>query len=139
MKPGEELSRQEMADAVRASVEDRLNDASVDKVVRNASSSWTQAGYLSGRVRKRRQVVAATPHAVAYALLLGYLLGIRGNRLFKTLWTEVLDTPEEKLILLAMDAKRLGALNLKHGGGVIEVDFSNILTSEEIRASYGTD
>lgn len=139
MKAGEELSRQAMADAVRNSVDDRLNDASVDKVVRNASSSWAQVGYLSGRVRKHRQAVEGSPHAVAYALLLGYLLGTRGNRLFKTFWTRVLDTTEEKLIFLAMDAKRLGALNLKHGGGVIEVDFSSILTSDEIRDSHGTD
>lgn len=139
MKAGEELSRQTMADAVRNSVEDRLNDASVDKVVRNASSSWTQVGYLSGRVRKHRQAIEVSPYAVAYALLLGYLLGIRGNRLFRTFWTQVLDTTEEKLIFLAMDAKRLGALNLKHGGGVIEVDFASILTPDEIRESHGTD
>lgn len=139
MKAGEELSRQAMADAVRNSVDDRLNYASVDKVVRNASSSWAQVGYLSGRVRKHRQAVEVSPHAVAYALLLGYLLGVRGNRLFRTVWTNVLDTTEERLIFLAMDAKRIGALNMKHGGGVIEVDFSSILTPDEIRDSHGTD
>lgn len=139
LNSGEELSRQAMADAIRASAGERLNDAIVDKVVRNASSTWAQAGHLVGRVRKRRQLVTATPHAVAYALLLGYLLGIRGNRLFRTIWTAVLDTNEEKLIFLAMDAKRLGALNLKHGGGVTEVDFTSVLMPEEIRESHGTD
>ncbi|QDV91801.1 hypothetical protein RAS2_29070 [Phycisphaerae bacterium RAS2] len=136
---GKELGRQALIDAVRLAVDERLNDAIIDKVVRNAASSWTQAGHLAGRVRKLRKHVIPTPHSVAYALLIGYLLGIRGNRLFTTFWASVLDASEEKLIFLAMDAKRLGALNLKHGGGVIEVDFTSILTSDEIRESRGTD
>lgn len=139
LRPDEELGRQQMLDAVRTSVAERLNDAIVEKVVRNASSTWAQSGHLAGRVRKRRQLVTPTPLAVAYALLLGYLLGVRGNRLFRTMWTAVLDTNEEKLIFKAMDAKRLGALNLKQGGGVIEVDFASILTPDEIRDSHGTD
>jgi len=139
LRPDEELGRQPVLDAVRSAVGERLNDANVEKVVRNASSTWAQAGHLVGRVRKCRRLVTPTPVVVAYALLLGYLLGVRGNRLFKSMWIAVLDADEEKLIFLAMDAKRLGALNLKHGGGVIEVDFTSILKPEEIRDSHGTD
>ncbi len=139
LHPKEELARQAMLDAVRTAVDERLNDAIIDKVVRNASSTWTRSGHLTGRVRKQRQLVIPSPHAVAYALLLGYLLGIRGNRLFTTLWSSILDVDEDKLVFLAMDAKRLGALNIKHGGSVIEVDFSAVLTPEEIRKSHGTD
>lgn len=139
MDPGEELGRQAMIDSVREAVGQRLNDAIADKVVRNASSTWAQTGHLEGRVRKVRKTVVATPHSVAYALMLGYLLGFRGNRLFKTLWTAVLDANEERLVFLAMDAKRLGALNLRHGGGVIEVDFASVLAPDEIRMSHGTD
>ena len=45
----------------------RLNDAILDKVARNAGSSWSQSGHLQGRVRKIRLRVdptvgpAATP------------------------------------------------------------------------------
>ena len=139
LRPGEELGRQSMIDSVRGAVGDRLNDAIIDKVVRNAASTWAQSGHLEGRVRKTRTPVSATPRSAAYALLMGYLLGFRGGRLFRTLWTAVLDSNEEQLIFQAMDAKRLGALNLKHGGGVIEVDFVSILTPDEIRESHGTD
>lgn len=139
LNPGEELGRQAMIDSVRDAVGDRLNDSIIDKVVRNASSTWAQSGHLEGRVRKKRMQVSATPHSVAYALLMGYLLGFRGGRLFQTLWTAILDSNEEHLIFLAMDAKRLGALNLKRGGGVIEMDFVSILTPDEIRESHGTD
>ena len=43
MRSGEELSRQKITDAISSAVGDRLNDATLDKVVRNVSSSWSTA------------------------------------------------------------------------------------------------
>lgn len=133
MRPGEELSRQQVIDVLNDSVGNRLNDGTLDKVVRNTSSSWTQSGHLKGRVRKVRRKVRPTPVVTAYALLLGYLLGARGDGLFKTLWTKVLDASLEELIQLALDAKRLGFLDLSYSGGVLEVSIDRMLTEEERR------
>ena len=139
MHSGEELVRQKLTDALRQSVENRLNDSTLDTVVRNTSSSWTQSGHLTGRVRKYRQKVNPTPIVTAYALLLGYILGARGSGLFNTLWAKVLDTPAEKLITLATDAKRLGFLDLSQAGGVVEVSFTRMLTEDERQLIHGTD
>jgi hypothetical protein len=136
---GEELMRQKLIDALRQSVENRLNDSTLDTVVRNISSSWTQSGHLKGRVRKYRQKVNPTPIVTAYALLLGYILGARGSGLFNTLWAKVLDTPAEKLITLATDAKRLGFLDLSQAGGVVEISFIRMLTEDERQLIHGTD
>lgn len=138
MRPGDELSRQSMTEAVVATVGGRLNDSIIDKVVRNASSSWTQSGHLRGRMRKVRQRVSPTPLAVAYSLLLGYLLGLRGQRLFGTLWAKALDSTADNLIFRAMDAKRLGFLDLKQAGNVIDVGFGPVLTLDELRECHGT-
>ena len=54
MRPGEELARQQLTDALRREVRSRLSDSTLDKVVRNAASSWTQSGHFEGRGRKRR-------------------------------------------------------------------------------------
>lgn len=139
MPIGEELARQRMTDAVKEAVGNRLNDNVVDKVVRNASSTWTQSGHLKGRARKTRQAVRPTPLSVAYALFLGYLLGLRGPRLFTTLWAKALDSSVGELVFLAMDAKRLGILDLKQAGDVIEIGFAPVLTPDEMRATYGTN
>ena len=139
MQVGEELARQRMTDAVREAAGNRLNDNTIDKVVRNASSSWTQSGHLKGRARKTRQAVRPTPLSVAYALFIGYLFGLRGQRLFNTLWTEALDSSVDELVFLAMDAKRLGVLDLKQAGEVIEIGFAPILTPDEMRDTYGTN
>lgn len=133
MRPGEELARQQMIDVLKESAGSRLNDRTLDKVVRNASSSWTQSGHLKGRGRKIRQKVKPTPVVTSYAILLGYLLGARGDGLFKTLWTKVLDAPLEELIQMAMAAKRLGLLDLSYAGGVIEVSLDRMLKEEERR------
>jgi len=138
MSAGEELSRQKMTDAIRSAVGGRLNDATLDKVVRNASSSWAQSGHLQGRVRKFRQLVRPTPLSTAYALVLGYLEGLRGGRLFETLWTRVLDTSTAELRNVAAEAKRLSGLDLKAAGDVIEVGFSTVLTPQEIKDSRVT-
>jgi len=139
MNTGEELMRQKMKEALRQSIENRLNNGTLDTVVRNTSSSWTQSGHLAGRMRKYRQKVKPTPIVTAYALVLGYILGARGSGLFNTLWTKVLDTPQEGLISLATDAKRLGFLDLSQAGGVVEVSFTRLLTEDERRLIHGAD
>ena len=136
---GHELGRQAMKDALSGIVEGRLNDATLDKVVRNASSSWTQSGHLRGRGRKIRQRVAATPTAVAYALLTGFALGRRGRLLFETPWAAALDAPLGELVEVAVDARRLGLIDLKQSGRMIDVSFPAMLTGREwelIRGAY---
>ena len=120
---GHEFGRQSVKDALSDAVGERLNDATLDKVVRNASSSWTQSGHLRGRGRKTRQRVESTPAAATYALLLGFALGHRGRLLFETPWAAVLDSSPGELIGVAVHARRLGLLDLKQSGQVIEVSF----------------
>ena len=139
MQAGEELIRQELTDTLRQNVENRLNNGTLNTTVRNISSSWTQSGHLKGRVRKIRQKIAPTPIVTTYALLLGYILGARGNSLFSTFWIKVLDTPSEELISLATDAKRLGFLDLSQAGGVVEVSFTRLLTENERLLIHGTN
>jgi len=131
MRPGEELARQQMTDALSRAVGSRLSENTLDKVVRNAASSWTQSGHLKGRGRKVRQRVFPTPVATAYALLLGYLAGKRGTALFESLWARALDAPVSELQHLAMDARRLGFLDISQSGGVIDVAFSRLLAPDE--------
>jgi len=133
---GHEFARQSMKDALSEAVGDRLNDATLDKVIRNASSSWTQSGHFRGRGRKTRQKVAATPAATAYALLLGFAVGRRGRLLFETPWAAILDAGPDDLIDVAVDAKRLGLLDLKHSGSMIDVSFPGFLNRTVAAATH---
>lgn len=136
---GHEFARQPMKDALSEATGDRLNEETLDKVVRNASSSWTQSGHLRGRGRKVRRRIQATPAAAAYALLLGFAIGRRGRRLFESPWCTVLDAGANELLELAWDAKRLGLLDLKQSGRMMDVAFPAMFTEKEgklIRGSH---
>jgi len=137
MSVGEEIARQRFTDTIREAVEGRLNDATLDKVVRNAASSWTQSGHFDGRSRKKRRQVEPVPVSAAFALALGYMLGLRGHALFDSLFARVLDRDENALTFLVMDAKRLGLLDIKSGGGMTVVSFDAILTEKEKRLIHG--
>ncbi len=133
MEFGEEFSRRQMTDVVQNSAGNRFNGNTLDSVVRNASSSWTQSGHLEGRVHKVRRQVDPTPAATAYALCLGYLLGIRGSGLFKTLFAKVLDRSQQDLIHLAKEAKRLGFIDMSYSGGIVDISIDRLLTEDERR------
>jgi hypothetical protein len=137
MRPGEELARQQMTDALKKAVGSRLSDSTIDKVVRNAAASWTQSGHLKGRGRKVRRSVTPTAASTAYALLLGFLAGARGAALFQTLWAQVFDTPPGELMHLAFDARRLGFLDMSQSGGVIDLAFSRLLAADERHPAHG--
>jgi hypothetical protein len=134
---GSELGRQAVTDAVLAATEGRLKISVVDKVVRNASSSWTQSGHLEGRARKFRRQVAPNPPGVAFALALGFLTGQRGRRLFETEWMAIFDGSFEAKLEAAAEAKRVGWLDLRFGGEVVEVGFPGLLTTWEEELSRG--
>lgn len=129
MHPGEELARQQLTDAIDRAVRGRLNESTLDKVVRNTASSWTQSGHLKGRGRKIRQRVSPTAVTASFALLIGYLAGKRGAALFETFWASILDASPAELTELAVDARRMGFLDMSHAGGVTEVSFARSLAT----------
>lgn len=121
LAPGEELIRSTFATTIRESVGTRMNNAVLDKVARNAASSWAQSGHLEGRVRKIRRRVAATPGAAAMALWLGEMEGRAGLSLLDSDWAAVLDARGQALLPLVLDAKRLGLIQARVAGSVVEV------------------
>lgn len=122
MRPGEELLRASMTDAIVRATNGRMNPSVTDKVARNAASSWAQAGYLEGRVRKMRRQVRPTPGVVAFAFWLGRVQGLAGEELLKSAWAGVLDAGPSDLLELALRAKQLGLIHVLVGGGVIEIN-----------------
>ena len=134
---GHELARQPMKNDLSLVAGARLNPETLDKVVRNASSSWTQSGHLRGRGRKTRQRVRATPAATAYALLLGFGAGSRGRLLFETPWCSILDATAGELLELAVAAKGLGLLDLKQSGSIVDVSFAAMLAGPRWGAIHG--
>jgi hypothetical protein len=62
------------------------------------------------------------------ALWLGTREGLAGKALLECRWTRVLDRTGAELLPVALEAKRLGLIHARAGGGVVEIDASRLDT-----------
>lgn len=124
--PGVEIQRAPIRDALRKVVGERMNDATLDKVVRNVCSSWTQTGHLTGRTFKFRQRVSAPPTAVAFALWLGHAAGFRGEELLTSGWIAAIDCTATSARALALEAKRIGLIEMRTAGDLVEFELDRL-------------
>lgn len=123
---GAEFTRGPTKEAIVAVTGDRISDAILDKVVRNVASSWTQSGHLAGRTIKVRRKVVATPGSAALALYLAHAAGFRGQQIFTSGWTKLLDADITTLRHLALEAKRSGLIDVRMAGDVVDASFDRL-------------
>lgn len=126
LPPGGEFQRDALRVALRKAVGDRLNEATLEKVIRNAASSWSQSGHLEGRTFKRRCRVNATPATVTFGLYLAHIAGFRGAQLFSSGWISLLDCTPSRARELAVEAKRIGLIDLRVAGEVVDISFERL-------------
>lgn len=128
---GSTVSRESLEEQIDNQEPGRFSKATLKSTAQNINSTLTKSGHLHGKARKIRSQATPTPGAVAYALFLGYLSGVRGAALLKSEFANLLDCTFEKAIELAEDASRRGWITFKRVGGVIEVLFPKLLNKDE--------
>jgi hypothetical protein len=117
----------------------RFKPTTLLSTAQNLASSWTQAGYLTGKVNKKRTRPVVKPVVVTFALLLGYLCGSRGKMLLDTIWTRMLDRTPAEIVDFAREASKQGWMTYKAAGSVVEITFPGLLTPQEEKASNEPD
>lgn len=100
----------------------RLGEKMAKSLAQHAASTWTQAGFLKGAVRKERIRAYPTPATAAYAALIAGFCGFAGMRLVECRWLDVLDHPVEDRVALLRRAEGLGLARVRHIGDVLEID-----------------
>src|SRR5258706_5613316 len=108
MPLGEPVTPDQLASIAHRAFPDRYSKASLSSLGRNLASSWQQSGHLTGKLKKVRACTHCRPNDVVYALLLGYVMGGRGEGLFHTLWVRVLDVAPHTLPEQAQAAAQRG-------------------------------
>ncbi len=131
---GKTITREDIELELRRVYGGRLSASSIRSYAQNINGTWTQAGYLNGRIKKVRQHPQVTPANLAYVLFLAYLEGATGERLFSSSWAKLLDQSDDRLHELAQVASLRGLLVYRRSGGVTEVRFPGYLTPEEMKA-----
>lgn len=132
MKEGESYVRESLVEFIDELFPERYSPAMLKSAAQNLAGTWTQSGHLTGKIKKSRTLVSATPGAVAMGLLLGYLSGNRGILNFECEFIKLLDCSPATAIELARSAAQRGWIDVKQIGSVVEVAFPRILTSKEL-------
>ena len=133
---GERVSREDLEAYIDSKSPGRFSQATLRSTAQNINASWTQTGHLRGRRLKIRSQASPSAGCVAYALLLGYLTGSRGVSLFQNEYTHLLDCKEDTILALAEEASRKGWITLKRIEDVVEVQFPELLSQDEVIGLY---
>ena len=120
---GDRVERASLVDAFETVFPNQYSAATLKTTTQNAASSWTQAGHLSGVVKKVRRQVKPTAVAVTMALFLGQVAGHHGAEVFTSPWVRLLDLGADRARAMAMEAHRAGLLNLRAVGDVVDLSF----------------
>ncbi len=120
---GDRVERVSLVEAFEAAFPHQYSAATLKTTTQNAASSWTQAGHLSGVVKKVRRQVKPTTVAVTMALFLGQVAGHHGAEVFACPWVRLLDLGADRARAMAMEAHRAGLLNLRAVGDVVDLSF----------------
>ena len=113
-------------DILQKETENRYRESIIEKITQNWMASWTQSGHLTGRSNKIRAQVKAGPVALAFACLLSTLSGETGEKIFSSVWTQILDLNPQQARELAQKAKEIGLLDIYSMGGVTQISFPSI-------------
>ena len=130
---GDVVSRDVLEEYLNEFEPDRFSKDTLKSTAQNINSTWTQSGHLIGKAKKIRSHPSPTAGSVAYALLLGYLAGARGDFLFRTDFSRLLDCSYERMIELAEEASRKGWIVFKRVGDVLEVLFPGLILEQEMK------
>lgn len=110
----------------------RFSPLTLSSIARNINSTWTQAGYLTGKAVRYRTTTTLTAAAVAYGLFLAYVSGHRGEAMLQSAYVRILSTTSSELLECAAEASQRGWLSLKRIASVVDISFPEMLSAREL-------
>ena len=135
VKVDEPVTSIQIAEHLNEKFPGRFQASTALATAQRLASSWSQAGFLRGKVNKRRSTPYVAPLVAAFAVALGYLRGLRGRLLLDSIWTRLLDRSPAELNAIVVEASRQGWLTYKAAGSVAEITFPGLLRPHEERAA----
>jgi hypothetical protein len=131
LQPGEAFSKDCFERVIQGYSGIDYSTNSIASFSRNLSSTWSQAGFLAGRVVKHRIRPDVGPSNMAFACFCAWLDGWQGESLLLSPWVRYLDLDRAGIEASIDAAARQGFLRLLKAGGVYEFRFPGYLTHDE--------
>ncbi len=101
-------------------------------VAQNIASSWKQAGYITGKVKNTRTQPEVSFNCVAFAFIMAYLNGFRGDFIITSNWVKALCLNENQLRELAIEASKRGLIYYQFSGNVTSITCNELFKKLEI-------
>jgi len=139
LRLGEALERAAMEQHLENGFPGRFSPAMKKSMSQNINTTWTFGGHLVGKAKKTRRLPEPRPVSAAYAMFVGYLTGLRGERLLDSAFASLVASNRSHLQAALSLASAKGLLSLKQAAGIVEFDFSNLLTPEEESLLHESD
>jgi len=131
LRLGEVLERATMEQHLENGFPGRFSPAMKKSMAQNVNTTWTFGGHLAGTRKKTRRYPEPRPISAAYAMFVGYLTGLRGERLLDSAFAALVASNRSQLQAALSLASAKGLLSLKQAAAIVEFDFSNLLTPAE--------
>jgi len=131
LRLGEVLERAAMEQHLENGFPGRFSPAMKKSMAQNVNTTWTFGGHLAGKRKKTRLLPEPRPVSAAYAMFVGYLTGLRGERLLDSAFASLVASNRSQLQAALFLASAKGLLSIKQAAGIVEFDFSNLLTPAE--------
>jgi len=126
-KVGERVAIEKFDDNIEKYHQGKYSVNTRRSAAQNVASSWKQAGYVQGKVKNIRVQPNHDYCTVAFALLLSYLQGDRGEYILLSKWIKALALNSDELRDLIKEAAKRDLLQYQYGGNVTVISFENQL------------
>jgi hypothetical protein len=118
---GSTITKEQFYKSLLSGFASKYAETTLQSTTRNITSSWRQSGHIRGENPIVRAKAPADFHAIAFALLIGYLRGLRGQNLLASDWVRLLDFDAGELEVATAEAHRHGLITSRKVGEVIEL------------------
>jgi len=126
-----EIGRKVTVESIESNIENlypkKYTANTLRSMAQNIASSWKQAGFITGKVKNIRTQPEINYMVVAFAFLLAYLNGIRGDFILKSDYVKALSLDERMIRSLAIEAGKRDLLQYQFAGNVTSLTFNNLL------------
>lgn len=118
---GSTITKDQLYKSLLSGFGSKYAETTLQSTTRNIASSWRQSGHIKGENPIVRTKAPSDFHAVAFAVLIGYLRGLRGQNLLASTWVRLLDFDLGELEAATAEAHRHGLVTSRKIGEVIEL------------------
>jgi hypothetical protein len=135
LRLGQELPRALMEELFESARPGAFTAGMKVSLAQNLNTTWTASGHLAGSARK----VRTRPRRHWLAMFVGYLSGIRGQALLDSDYARLVGVDPLTAADHLATAAAHGLMRFRNAGGVVEIDFRNLLLPIEMELLHVQD